>query len=580
MSAQQHLGTPIATRRPSAEAETVADGVRVAEGVDCAELGVIGANLAFGKPAGAPLSSVTDPEGSSELAPVANEPSGARARLLGQNRVTRNLASLVLSWVAAWAVTALMLALVPHFLTATDFGVLRFGATFVSFFTLVGALGTSTYLVKTVARNSAVLGLYVFNALIMKLVIAVLLSAAAILLAHAFGYSGETILIIEIACIGMVLALLNDVLTSGLQGIERMGRPAAWGVVQGYAACAAGLALLAVRCGLGAFAFATTVVAVIPVIANFAHLRRSLRGSFHIDLKIWWTIAAGGFPFLLGASVLVLSGTIDIPILQVMAGSATVGWYALAYVWVGLPAGFSSLVITASLPALSTSAHASPGEFAELANRAIRLVMFVGLPASAGIALVAPDIFSLFHYQAGFQNAIPVIWILAVSIPIIGMDMVLGTALIASDKQRQWTVVGCTAAIFNPLLNLVAIPLTIHAFHNGAIGAALVTVATEGLMMAGAIRLKPPGVLGRLTTSYIFKCVIASLVMVGAVIAAGGAPLALKIIIGVLVYALTALTLGTLRMRAPVHAAPGGYLGPPPGQRYLGPTKPSANSTP
>jgi len=55
----------------------------------------------------------------------------------------------------------------------------------------------------------------------------------------------------------------------------------------------------------------------------------------------------------------------------------------------------------------------------------------------------------------------------------------------ASDRQRQWIVVGIIAAVFNPLLNLIAIPLTAHAYGNGATGAAMITVATEFLMLSG-----------------------------------------------------------------------------------------------
>jgi len=465
------------------------------------------------------------------------------------NRVSRNLASLFLSQLATWAIAIVMVVFVPHFLAASQFGVLQFATTFVSYFVLVAGLGTGTFLVKVVARDPPLLGVYVFNALLMKVVLAVSFSAVAIVLARSLGYPHQTFVIVEIACVGMILFLVNDVLGAGLQGIEQMGRPAAWTVVQAYVAAIVGLAVLAQGRDVVKFALVTTLAAAIPVVANAAHLRARLRGSMRLDLRVWRTIAIGGFPFLLGAGVLLIYGTIDIPLLQAMAGSATVGWYALAYAWVTPAAGFSSLVVKATLPSLSASAHTASHEFTELANNAIRLVMFVGLPASAGIALVAPDIFALFHYQASFWPAIPLIRILALHIPIVGMDMVLGTVLIANDKQRQWTAIGCVAAVVNVVANLFAIPLTVHAFHNGAIGAAVVTVATEGLMMVGAIRLRPAGVLNRATLSYIARCTLATLVMAATIIAVGGTSVVLKIAIGVLVYAGSALALRALSVR-------------------------------
>ena len=50
-----------------------------------------------------------------------------------------------------------------------------------------------------------------------------------------------------------------------------------------------------------------------------------------------------------------------------------------------------------------------------------------------------------------------------------------------------------TAAVFNPAMNLVLIPLAGRAVHNGAVGAAIVAVATELLILAGALRLVPAG---------------------------------------------------------------------------------------
>jgi len=129
------------------------------------------------------------------------------------------------------------------------------------------------------------------------------------------------------------------------------------------------------------------------------------------------------------------------------------------------------------------------------------------------------------------------------------MDMVLGTVLIASDRQRQWVIVGCLAAILNPLLNLIAIPLSIRIFGNGAIGASIITVVTELTMMVGAIYLRPRGVLDLATTGYLSRCVAASLPMIPAVLVCGGLWLPAKIAVGMVVYALSSLVLRTVSVR-------------------------------
>jgi len=190
----------------------------------------------------------------------------------------------------------------------------------------------------------------------------------------------------------------------------------------------------------------------------------------------------------------------------------------------------------------------SRGEFVRLANRAICLVLIFALPASIGIALVAQDVFTLLNYKPGYESAVVLIQILALHIPVVGMDMVLGSALIADDRQKQWTIVGCGAAALNPLLNLLAIPLTIHLFNNGAIGAAIITVATEVFMMIGALILRPRGIMDRPTASFAIRCATASVVMVPVVLAVGTAGLPVKIAAGVIAYGVASLALGTVSL--------------------------------
>jgi O-antigen/teichoic acid export membrane protein len=73
--------------------------------------------------------------------------------------------------------------------------------------------------------------------------------------------------------------------------------------------------------------------------------------------------------------------------------------------------------------------------------------------------------------------------ILAQHPPIVSITIVLGAAIAASDRQKAWLLVGVVAVIVNIGLNLAAIPWTVHRYHNGAIGAATITVVTEMAIM-------------------------------------------------------------------------------------------------
>jgi O-antigen/teichoic acid export membrane protein len=462
-----------------------------------------------------------------------------------KSRVKGNLVSLFAAQLASWIVAFALLIMVPRHFGASEYGVLQFAAAFVGYFTLIGFCGTNPFMVKMIARDPSTLGSYVFNATVLKVALGAGLMVIAILTAGLFSYSRVTILVVGIYCIGMVINMVSDNFGAGLQGIQQMGRPAAWGVVQTYVTGGIVIALLLAHRGIVAYAIVIALSGLITLVANGAQLWERVRRSMTIDLRTWKLLLLGGLPFLMSSAVLLIYGTIDIPILQGYAGSAAVGQYALAYTWVSLPASLSFLVVTAIYPALAAEGASVSPAFKRRANRALELVVFIGIPAATGIALVAPDVFSTLRYSASFAAAIPVIRILASHIPLVSIDIVLGTVIFANDRQKQWIIVGVLAAVVNPILNVFAIPFALHTFHNGAIGAAIVTVGTEVLILIGGLWLRPKGVMGWSSGWYILRCVLASVAMVPVILLFGTAPLAGKVILGIVTYGIASVAFRT-----------------------------------
>jgi len=142
------------------------------------------------------------------------------------NLIKRNLGWLLLSQAATWGMSVLLLLVAPRKLGGDAFGQISFAMVYVSFFELVALFGTATYIMKHIARDTESLGRYVFNTLVMKLLVTSFLIAAAIGLAVVLGYERQTVLLIGAYCIGMLFNAMNSALAGGLQGVQRMGRPA------------------------------------------------------------------------------------------------------------------------------------------------------------------------------------------------------------------------------------------------------------------------------------------------------------------------------------------------------------------
>lgn len=469
--------------------------------------------------------------------------------------IARNLAALAASQLASWSVTLLFVVVVPRYLSDAQYGQVVFSTSFVGIFGLIAGFGMTSFIVKAVARDQSSLGLYVSNALAMQLPLVLVMSGGAFLVAELIGKPPEMLLLVGVACFGMALSVLSGTVVAGLQGEQRMSGIAFWAAAQGFLAATVLLFVMLTHRGIVVLALALAATGAVSLVANGARIWPRLRTSLRVDLRVWQMLIAGGLPFLIWNLALTVYGSIDITMLSIMAGDAVVGWYALAYKFVGVPMFFPTMIITAFFPTLSAEGLNKSPIFVGLANRALCAVYFFSAPMALGTALVARQLVTLFHYPAPFAHSVPLIQILALHIPIVGLDTVLAAALMACDRQKSWAIAGCAAAVLNPLANLVAIPMTARAVGDGAIGAAVVTIMTEVFMFAVALYLRPAHVLDGRTVSYALRCTAACLPMVAIVLAAGQSSLVIRVALGAVAYGGASIALRTLSLPALYHAA-------------------------
>lgn len=458
--------------------------------------------------------------------------------------ILRNLVWMLFSQMFTWALSVVLLIVAPRALGNAAYGRLEFATTFVAFFVPAAALGTRTYLVKAIARDESQLNQLVFNALLFTLICSLILAATSIAVAIGLGYERPVVTVIAVSAIGMVFITLDIPASSGFQGLQQMRGLAVVAAVQEI--ILVGLGLLSLWRGWGitwlAAAFAASYI--VQFVANAVRIRPKLRGASP-QPTLWWAIVRGGLPFFFSTAAIMLYGTIDIPLLQHFAGDADVGIYSIAYKWVGLPAFFASIVMTAILPSLSATGGVPTVEFIQQANKAIRLVFLVAAPIATGIALISADVLRVV-YSGQLDRGVPVMKILALHLPAVALTMILGTVLIATDKQRSWLVIGLVAAVCNIVTNLFVLPWSVHQFKNGAIGAAMVTVGTEALIVAGGIWLRPAGVLDRQCVRFCSLVTIACACMVAAVLPLGGVFVGFRITLGACVFGLASLLLGVV----------------------------------
>jgi O-antigen/teichoic acid export membrane protein len=167
--------------------------------------------------------------------------------------------------------------------------------------------------------------------------------------------------------------------------------------------------------------------------------------------------------------------------LTLMTRSKVVGWYgATTSLFISL-SFLPSLVGTAWLPRLVASFSHGHRNLVKTARTPIEFIFVISVPVAAGTAMVAGPLIHTI-YGPAFGPAVPVMIILAACIPSGYLNIILVQVLVAAKRQAIWSWVMVVAAVINPAMNLILIPLTESRYHNGAIGAAISLLLTEGLM--------------------------------------------------------------------------------------------------
>jgi len=382
-----------------------------------------------------------------------------------------------------------MAVMLPRYLGDVGLGRLSFAIATIAICGLLARFGTETFLTKQIAVRREAASSYVVNGLALRVPLLVITSLLVIVLANVAGLNGVTKQLVYVALVAMMLEAMANVLAAALQGLEDMtpvARVLAFGkVVQAIVV----VILLLKGYGVVEVAAALSISGFLSLILWGAYFLRQFEVRAKIDPALCLQILRGGFPFLIWQASLFIYGQIDIVLLSLFTRDAVVGWYSASYRLVNVAIVIPAIIAAASLPALSAFASKDKYQVQRLANHATRLVLVATIPVSVGLMVTADRIISFLGFPEEFAHSVPIMIIVAASIPFVSIDMVIGNALIATNKQTSWAVISSAAAIVNLCLNCAAIPIAEHFLDNGGVGAAIATLATELFVMAAGVRL-------------------------------------------------------------------------------------------
>lgn len=409
--------------------------------------------------------------------------------------IAKNTSVLLFQQVVTWASTFLLMLFLPRYLGPENFGRLYLAQSFRDIFILLVGYGGNYLVAKAVSRErERTSGIFADIAGV-RLIFAVISLAGMIAVGYLFDYPEEVRILLLVFGIGMIWQAVQVTLYGCFMGHEQMKFTSGGAIADRVFVSVVGVTAVL----LGAKA---KTMSIVIVLGTFMNLLVLIRFSPKIIQKLSWPTGAGmqsqlkaGFPYFMFTVFGAIYYRIDTVMLSKLAPESVVGWYGASYRLFDVWNFFPGILTTTVYPVLSRLWTEGEATHKRTMHKTLEIMLMVGIPLSFGAIYFAPNIIGLFYGMDRFAPSVIVLQVLSAGLVFLYIDMSLGTTLLASDKQRQMSIISLVMIPVNVALNFLLIPHFQSTMGNGGIGSALATMLTEVAVMCSMLTQLPKGML-------------------------------------------------------------------------------------
>jgi O-antigen/teichoic acid export membrane protein len=426
-----------------------------------------------------------------------------------------------------------------RYLGAEGFGILSFSIAFTSIFGVFGDLGLSPLTVREVARSKLLSDKYLGNIAIIKIVLAITTIGLISITINFLGYSHEIVKVVYLIAFYVILTTFSNMFYAIFQAYEKMEYQSI-GQIISSALLLFGV-FWAIHYGYNVIGFAGIylIAGMITLVYNLLiyYWKFSL-SKLTIDWHFWKPTIKAALPFFFSAIVDIIAFKIDIVMLSMMKGDVVVGWYSAAYrlieVLIFIPATIASVVY----PVLSNFYISEQQSLKLIYEKLFKYLVISGIPIAVGTTILAHKIILLI-YKSDFSNSVIALQILIWTIPIIFLNYVFGTILASINQQVLALKINFLSMVLNVTINMLLIP------RYSFIGASIATVITCLMAVILFFSFLSRNITRISIQKYIYKPVLASIVMGLFIFFLIDINLLLLIILSIIVYFVALLFLKT-----------------------------------
>jgi O-antigen/teichoic acid export membrane protein len=414
-----------------------------------------------------------------------------------ETTVVRNAFYLVVGQATTTVLAIVFSAALARSLGASDFGVYYLIATMATFAYVFVEWGQPLFVIRQAARDPSRSGDLLGTSLVLRVVLAVLVTIPAGLVAWALGYGARTTRLALLLILASVPLFLAQAYGMVFRARNRMGRDAAVSISHKSLALAITLPALALGAGIPGVILGQAVAAA-AALGVAVHLYRGLgTPPLRFSSGNARELMAAGAPILAMTAAASAQPYLDAIILYELAPAPVVGWFGAARAILGTLIAPAAILGAAAYPQIAQAA-ADRAALRREVRSAFRPLLWLGALGALGTYLFASTAIRII-YGPAFAPAATVLEVFAPGLFLLFVDILLGNIIYAAGGGTGFAIAKVASVVVGTGLDVLLIPLFQERAGNGGIGIVVAFALSEIVVFAGAMIVMPRGVLERAT---------------------------------------------------------------------------------
>lgn len=427
--------------------------------------------------------------------------------------IAKNTSVMLGAQAITWMSSFVLLLFLPRYLGSANYGQLYLAISIAMILGIIIDFGGKYLIPKEVAREKDKTSKVLISYIGVRTAIWAVCMLLLVLFSFVVDYSPTVKWLILILGISKLWNGLVQAIRGCFQGYEIMEYPSVGVIVQKVFVSVT--AVTALFWGAGPITIA--LIMAVGVLLNLAvclkFIPKIIDSIPNFRLGISLNLIKTSIPYFLWSIFGVIYYRIDTVMLSMFTTESVVGWYGGAYRFFDVIMFLPSIFTTVIFP-IFARLQSKQEELSDTFQRSLRYMILTGIPMTICFFLFAEEIVQLFYGLEEYGPSVILLQVFAPGVILVYIDFIMGSTIMATDRQNLLAWVGFAAIILNVGLNYLTIPYAHELWGNGGIGAALTTIVTELFIMAAAFSLLPGKYFNGFKISLTLRSLISGIVMV------------------------------------------------------------------